>query len=181
MGALVGGSWGVASFVVGWGERTGRWHFGCGGAVVAATAFAANCTAIVVWLRRRAPMNAIQRRFTTVITLCAWGMINHWGLCFALDVSPQVALALYLLWTSGGWLMAAIFYDRRVFGGALALALGALAVALAPGVRFEALGVTVFCTYGAVLFPPRWLDAEAILARIEGRDTPTGSPRGARD
>lgn len=112
-------------------------------------------------------MNAIQRRFTTLLTLCAWGMVNHWALCLALGVSMHAALALYLLWASGGWVIAGLLYDRRVFGGALALGAGALAVALAPGAKFEALGVTVFVTYAAVLLAPRWLAAGAQPAAPE--------------
>jgi len=137
-------------------------------------AFAAMCTAIVAWLRHRTPVNAVQRRFTTHLTLCAWGMVNHWALCLALGVSMHAALALYLLWASGGWVIAGLLYDRRVFGGALALGAGALAVgavalavALAPGAKFEALGVTVFLTYAAVLLAPRGLDAGAVPTEPE--------------
>jgi hypothetical protein len=157
VGTLVGGAWGAASFVVGWGERAGRWRFGCREGVVAAVAFAVMCTAIVAWLRRHTPMNDVQKRFTTLITLCAWGFVNHWALCAALEVSVHAALALYLLWAAGGWFVAAMLYDRRLGGGAVALGAGALVAALAPEVKFEALGAAVVITYATVLRPPRWL------------------------
>jgi serine/threonine-protein kinase len=159
VGTSVGSVWGGASFAVGWGERAGWWRFGCREGVVAAALFAVMCSGLVFWLRRHTPMNDVQTRFTTLIQACAWGMVNHWLMCWALDVSMHAALALYLLWVSGGWGMAAILYDRRLLGGAIALGAGAVGTALLPGAKFEVLAVAVLATYGAVLFPPRWLTA----------------------
>ena len=157
LGTLVGGVWGTASFVVGWLERSGRWHFGSGHGVVTSVLFAAMVSGFVAWLRAHTPMNDVQKRFTTMILLCAWGFVNHWVLCWALDVPMRAALSLYLLWAAGGWIVAAILYDRRFFGGGLALGVGAFASAVFPAWKFEVFGLCVGATYALVLRPPRWL------------------------
>ncbi len=159
VGTIVGGVWGVASFVVGHMSRAGVVRFGCREGVIASVIFAMMCTGLVAWLRRHTPMNGVQSRFMAMIQLCAWGFVNHWLLCWALGVSMHAALSLYLLWVSGGWGVAALLYDRKFFGGTLALGTGAAAAALYPNAIYEVLGVSVFATYAVVLYPPRWLVA----------------------
>ncbi len=157
VGTLVGVVWSAASLAVGWLDRTGRWRFGCREGVAAAIVFALMCSALVAWLRRHTPMNDVQARFTTLIQLCAWGMVNHWVMCWALGVAMPAALALYLLWVSGGWFVAAMLYDRRLLGGGFALGAGAAAAALFPRAIFEILAASVLTSYATVLFPPPWL------------------------
>jgi len=157
VGTFTGSFWGTASLLVGWLDRTGRWRFGPREGVGAAVLFALTCMGLVAWLRRHTPVNDVQSRFLTLIQSCAWGFVNHWVLCWALGVSMHAATALFLLWLSGGWAMAALLYDRRLGGGAVSLAAGAVAVALLPGATFEVFGAAVLGTYALVLRPPRWL------------------------
>lgn len=148
--AGLGVIWTLAAFTVAWLEKRGYMVFGYRHAVAAIAVYALMSTAIGAWIARTVRLNRVQRRVTLMAVLVSWGFLDHWLLAWAMGAELGYALASFLLWIAGGWILMGILFDPKMIPTGVAFGAGGVAVYLWPSYRIEVFGVAVLFGFGAV-------------------------------